>query len=353
MEFQPGDAITREQAQSLALSEALKGAGFVSPNPLVGCVIVDSSHCFLASGYHAKLGGDHAEMAALKKIPMNRIIHATMYVTLEPCAHQGRTPPCADLLSLLPFKNVVIGVQDPNPLVAGQGIEKLKETGIGVELDPIFGKKCEKLAEMFLWHIQKKMPFVSLKMATGMDGKMSLPSGESQWITSEESRARARELRAEHDATFIGARTLIHDNPRLDFRGTRFEGQKTNRILIWDPTNKAQDFLPKSEIMKTLGKENITILNDPQITEDTLKKIYSLGIASLLVEGGGYTISQFIQKGLFNKIYQFIAPCLMGQGQGWNEALKIQSMADRVLLEFDDVERVGHEIMIKAVVKKQ
>jgi diaminohydroxyphosphoribosylaminopyrimidine deaminase/5-amino-6-(5-phosphoribosylamino)uracil reductase len=352
MNISVGDAITREQAQDLALTVAESGAGFVSPNPLVGCVIVDKDHRFLASGYHGKLGGDHAEIDALKKVPPERLSGATVYVTLEPCAHQGRTPPCAERLMREPLKAVVIGIEDPNPLVAGKGIKMLRDKGIFVDVDRLFGQKCERLTEMFLWHIQNKMPFVALKVATSLDGKIALKSGESQWITSEEARRAARELRGHYDATLIGTRTLVHDNPRLDFRETRFEGKKLNRIVIWDPTGKAEAFLPNSEILKIHRRENITVLRDAVLDSEVLKRLYGQGIYSLFVEGGGYTVSEFIKAGLANKIHKVIAPCLMGDGRGWTESLSIDSMDQRVPLEFTDVKRVGSEIFITASVKK-
>lgn len=352
MDFQVGAAITREQAQALALAEAEMGAGFVSPNPLVGCVIVDKDHRFLASGFHAKLGGDHAEVDALKKVSSGQLKDATVYVTLEPCAHQGRTPPCVDRLLKEPIKSVIAGLEDPNPLVAGKSLKLLKDKGIKVELDKAFGEKCEALAEIFLWHIQNKTPFVTLKVATGLDGKMALKNGESQWITSEQSRLWARELRGHYDATLIGARTLISDNPLLDFRGTRFEGVKNNRVVIWDPTGKAKDFLPGSNLAKTHSIENVIVLNDASIGKETLKKLYAQGIYSLYVEGGGHTLSQFIEGRLFNKIHQFVAPCLMGDGQGWTDSFSISNMAERVPLEFTGVQRLASEILITAKVKK-
>jgi len=352
MTFTVGAAITREQAQALALAEAEKGAGFVSPNPLVGCVIVDEQHRFLASGYHARLGGDHAEVAALKKTSTEKLKGATVYVTLEPCAHQGRTPPCVDRLLAEPIACVVIGLEDPNPLVAGKSVKKLRDKGIRVDIDAAFGEKCARLAEIFLWHITQKSPFVALKVATSLDGKIALKSGESQWITSEESRLMARELRAHYDATLIGARTLLQDNPRLDFRGTRFEGAKQNRVVIWDPSKKTAGFLPGSNLAKTLPSENITVLSDAELDTGVLQRLYDQGIYSLYVEGGGHTLSRFIESRLFQKIHQFVAPCLMGEGRGWSESLSIPRMAERIPLEFSDVRRVASDILITANVKQ-
>lgn len=351
MTLTPGSPITRDQAQALALSEAENGTGFVSPNPLVGCVIVDHEHRFLASGYHARVGGDHAEIDAIKKVPAGKLKNATMYVTLEPCSHQGRTPPCADRVVSESIKAVVVGVQDPNPLVSGKGLERLRNAGIQVEVDPKFAAKSERLAEVFLWNMRHQSPFVALKVATSLDGQMALKSGESQWITSEESRVKARALRAKYDATLIGARTLIHDDPMLDFRGTSFADQKKNRIVIWDPSQKAASFLAKSQLAKVHAPENISILTAPNLDADVLKGLFQQGIRSLFVEGGSHTLSQLIQQRLFQKIYQFVGPSLMGGGMGWSSGLTVNNMKERIELSFTAVEPIGGDVLITAIPK--
>lgn len=332
------------------MQEALHGAGYVSPNPLVGCAIVSREGILLSSGYHARVGEAHAEVNAFNKLPGHDFSGATVYVTLEPCSHQGRTPPCADRLIKEKVARVVIGVKDPNPLVAGKGIERLQAAGISATVDPAFGIQSEKVAEQFLWNMREKMPYVTLKLAMSLDGKVALKSGESSWISTELSRNHGRTLRAHYDATLVGAQTVLRDNPTLDFRGTAFAGKKENRILIWDPKNKIPSFLPGSKLAATHSMKNIQILND--IDRDVLRNLYQQGITSIYVEGGGKTLSHFIENKLFNKMYVFVAPVLLGNGVAWSESLNLASMAERRALSFTDITHFDQDILITAYPKQ-
>jgi diaminohydroxyphosphoribosylaminopyrimidine deaminase / 5-amino-6-(5-phosphoribosylamino)uracil reductase len=349
MDIKPGDMCSPLQAQELALKEAMHGAGYVAPNPLVGCTLVSNEGKLLSVGYHAKVGEAHAEIDAINKAPVHFLKGATAYVTLEPCSHQGRTPPCADRLIQEGIQKVVIGVKDPNPLVSGKGIERLKKAGIEVVVDETFAAPSRRLAEQFLWNMKEQKPFISLKLATSLDGKMALPNGESKWITSPSSRLRARHLRAHYDATLIGANTLLNDNPMLDFRDTEFEGIKKNKIFVWDPKQKTKDFLPQSEIVKTHGRDQVFVIED--LTEQLLIDLYKKGITSLYVEGGPSTIAYFIKNNLFNKLYCFVAPVILGQGLGWSESLSIASMTERQELLFSSTENIENDLFITAYPK--
>ncbi len=342
----PGEYCTPVQAQKLAVQEAQRGAGFVAPNPLVGCSIVSKDGLLLATGYHARVGDNHAEVDALNKLQSMDLTQATMYVTLEPCSHHGRTPPCADRIIKDRVGRVVIGVLDPNPLVAGKGAEKLRAAGIDVSFDSEFAAASAKVAEVFLWNMQKKIPFVILKLAMSLDGKLALPSGESQWLTSDQSRTHGRALRAHCDATLIGAQTLIKDNPRLDFRDTEFAAKKSNKVLIWDPQAKVKDFLTVSNVAKTHPLENIQTLHTLDVT--ILQSLYAQGIHSIYVEGGAKTLSEFIEKRLFNKLYVFVAPMVLGRGLDWASTLQLKSMKERLELEFTDVTTSDRDILITA-----
>lgn len=344
-----GDNCTPEQAQALAVQEALRGAGSVAPNPLVGCAIVSRDGKLLSVGYHARVGEAHAEVDAFNKSSQQDFSGATMYVTLEPCSHHGRTPPCADRIVKEKIAKVVIGADDPNPLVAGKGIEKLKAAGITVVRDAQFTLQSQRVAEKFLWNMTNKLPFITLKLAMSLDGHMALENGNSQWITTEESRALGRQLRAHHDATLVGAQTVLIDNPTLDFRGTVFAGKKENRILIWDPKNKVSEKLKDFNIVKTHGLKNIQVLS--AITKDVLHDVYQQGITSIYVEGGGNTLSYFIKNKLFNKMYVFVAPTLLGKGKGWTDSMSLTTMAERQGLEFSSVDRIGEDILITAYPK--
>lgn len=331
----------------LAVSVAQKGAGWVAPNPLVGCVVVSKDGKLLASGYHERCGQAHAEVNALDKIEPHVRVGTTVYVTLEPCSHQGRTPPCADRLIKDKVNKVVVGVRDPNPLVSGRGVSKLEQAGIEVIFDEEFNRQSQKVAEHFLWNMTHKKPFVTLKLAMSIDGQVALTSGESQWITSATSRTYARKLRAHHDATLIGAQTFLHDNPRLDFRETDFEVQKRNRIYIWDPKDKARTVLPQSQLLQTHGADRIHIVKD--ISNSLLDDMYAQGVTSLYVEGGAKTLSQFIEKRLFNKLIVFMAPVLLGQGKSWTSGFQISDMKEKLSLEFTEVKSLEGDVIITAV----
>jgi diaminohydroxyphosphoribosylaminopyrimidine deaminase / 5-amino-6-(5-phosphoribosylamino)uracil reductase len=320
-----GDVLSTEQAQALALSEAEKGAGWVSPNPLVGCVVVDQQHRFLASGFHGYYGGPHAERDAFAKIDSGLLQGATVYVTLEPCSHQGKTPPCTDLFLKQKISKVVMGQKDPNPLVAGRGLAILQRENITVATDEAFSKKSARLAEMFLWHMQNKKPYVTLKVALSADGKIAGPLGSNPAITSEAARFRARELRATYDATFIGAETFLRDNPLLDFRGTRWEGKKQPKVVILDPRGRAQAFLSQSRLAQTVKSENVFFV--ASVDETMLRDLYQKGIYSLYVEGGAKTHELFIQQKLYQKLICFVSPtpCVEGLSWLWTlETLKAQ-----------------------------
>lgn len=310
-----GEVLSAQQAQDLALSEASKGAGWVSPNPLVGCVVVDQQHRFLASGFHGYYGGPHAERDAFAKLDLGLLQGATVYVTLEPCSHQGKTPPCTDLFLKQKISKVVVGQTDPNPLVAGRGLAILKRENIAIATDEAFSKKSSRLAEIFLWHMQNKKPYVTLKVALSADGKIAGPPGSNPEITSEASRFRARELRATYDATFIGAETFLCDNPLLDFRETQWEGKKQPKVVILDPRGRAQAFFAQSRLAQKVKSENVFFV--ASVDEAMLRDLYLKGIYSLYVEGGAKTHELFIEQKLYQKLICFVSPNKRELGVSW------------------------------------
>lgn len=324
-----GEVLSAQQAQDLALSEASKGAGWVSPNPLVGCVVVDQQHRFLASGFHGYYGGPHAERDAFAKLDLGLLQGATVYVTLEPCSHQGKTPPCTDLFLKQKISKVVVGQTDPNPLVAGRGLAILKRENIAIATDEAFSKKSSRLAEIFLWHMQNKKPYVTLKVALSADGKIAGPSGSNPEITSEASRFRARELRATYDATFIGAETFLCDNPLLDFRETQWEGKKQPKVVILDPRGRAQAFFAQSRLAQKVKSENVFFV--ASVDEAMLRDLYLKGIYSLYVEGGAKTHELFIEQKLYQKLICFVSPDSRPEGLSWVWTLeKLEAHLQRV-----------------------
>ncbi len=337
--YQRGDLLTPQQAQELAVAVAEKGSGFVSPNPLVGCVIVDAQHRILATGFHAKWGGPHAEAEAFLKLEPAELKGSTVYVTLEPCSHHGKTPPCANLFLDKDIRRVVVGLRDPNPLVAGQGIERLRQNKIDVVMDAEFSRHCARLTEIFLWHIQKKIPFVALKVAMSADGKITGEPGASPWITSVTSRLYARAIRAGYDATMIGAETFLKDNPRLDFRDTRWENKKNPKVVILDPRGRAEMFFPQSNLAKVTARENVFFVK--KVDEELLRDLYKKGIYSLYVEGGAKTHALFVEKALYQKIYCFRSPQIVDQGLAWDVGFDVLNLGADPRLTLEKTEAIG------------
>lgn len=357
--------MTPEQSMRLAMSEAVKGATRVSPNPMVGAVVVDEEGNFLASGYHEFYGGPHAEVNALKNLAPEKLKKATVFVTLEPCAHQGKTPSCARMLAKLPLKKIVYGLVDPNPLVAGQGAEILHAAGISTEIfsetHPEFKTELEEICEVFLWNFRQKRVFVSLKIAQSLDGQIGLKSGESKWITNEKSREYAHYLRACHDATLVGRGTVAVDNPSLNIRHPHIE--KNNKVVVIDSEGSLLPETSKLQLTQHHSPQNLfwcvneakfsqnsvsavallnaTILKIKETPEglldlpDLLHSLWNQGLRSVMIEGGALTASHFLNAGLVNRLYLFQAPLLIGAegGRSWTEAFKIPEMRQRLVLK--------------------
>lgn len=378
-----GTAMTVTQAMKLAISEAGKGAPYASPNPMVGSVVLDAQGKFLASGYHEIYGGPHAEVNAVKNLSENELQGAHVVVTLEPCAHEGKTPSCAKMLAKLPVKKVTFGLIDPNPLVAGQGAKILEAAGIEAVVyadadkmvDAEMKRALEEACEAFLWNFRQKKVFVSLKMASSLDGQVALKNGESQWITGPESREQVHYLRSCYDAILVGKGTVQFDNPSLNIRHPKI--QKTNKVIVLDgeadllkkfselklaQVHKHENIFwcvaeeLKEEILKTV----VAMTSPPQIVfcktkvggdldlPDLLTQVYKLGVRSVMVEGGAFTASSFVKESLINRLYLFQAPHLMGAGgsKSWTESLRIDEMKNRISLQNPKYKIFGNDIMI-------
>lgn len=222
-----------------ALELARSGMGFVSPNPMVGCVIVDKNGEKIGEGYHQKFGEAHAEVNAVESITdKSQLKDATVFVTLEPCSHHGKTPPCASMLAGLPIKKVVVGHQDPNMKVNGKGISLLREKGIEVEVG-VLKKECEQLNEAFIHHQLFGRPLVILKIAQTLDGYLAAPDGDSQWISGKKSREMVHRWRSQLDAVMVGRTTAFTDNPSLTVRHVK--GRQPKRIVIDGPYELPRD----------------------------------------------------------------------------------------------------------------
>ena len=312
----------------IALHLARKGAGKVNPNPLVGAVIVNDGK-IIGKGYHESYGKAHAEINAFKDAETELIEGSTMYVTLEPCSHYGKTPPCVDQIIENRIKRV--GMVDPNPLVSGKGVKKLQEAGIDVTVG-ILEDKCKKLNEVFIKYITKKKPFVVLKTAMSLDGKISTTSGESKWITDKEARENVHILRNELTAIMIGIDTVIIDNPELTCRIPN--GRNPIRIVVDSNLRIPYDskILQTAKKFKTIiattekaRKEKIHKLKDLGIIvietksknekvdlKDLMHKLGNQNIDSILLEGGSTLNYSALESGIVDKILVYIAPKIIG-----------------------------------------
>lgn len=240
-----------------ALKLAERGEGKVNPNPKVGAIVVKNNK-IIGEGYHKYFGGPHAEIYALREAG-ERAKGATIYVTLEPCSHYGKTPPCAESIVKMGISKAIIAMKDPNPLVEGRGIDILKQNGIEV-VTGIMEKESKKLNEVFIKYITKKKPFVVLKTASTLDGKIATKTGESKWITGEEARYKVHQIRNDLSGIMVGIGTIIKDNPLLT---TRIEGGRSPRAIIVDSNLR----IPlESKILETLNKRAIYIATTKNIT---------------------------------------------------------------------------------------
>ena len=360
--FKKGDPITADQAMLLAMDVAKRGAPFVSPNPVVGCIVVDRNHCFLDFGFHPKFGQEHAEINALNKLSPEEIEGSTFYVTLEPCAHQGKTGSCAKKLATLKPKKVVYGIMDPNPLVLGRGAAILNEAGIeAIEYSGLYKSDLQQLAEIFVKNFTEQKVFVAAKVASSLDGQIALKNGESKWITSEASRVYVHELRSYYDAILIGSNTIRQDDPALNIRHPQIK--KQSKLIILDADN--QIYKKKFKFMEVHPHANIYFAvlekntDNPyqqlefRSLEGLLEQIWNLEIRSLFIEGGAQVYTSFFQSGLVDRLYLFMAPSIIGSfnGLSWTSMLKINSLADQMVLRNTQLKYIGADIFITGSMK--
>ena len=311
-----------------ALSEAARGRGAVEPNPMVGAVIVDDER-LLAVGHHAQFGGPHAEVVALETIE-NTAAGATLYVTLEPCSHFGKTPPCTDAIIRAGIRRVVASMSDPFPKVAGNGFAKLREAGINV-LIGVLEEESKRLNAPYLKRLSQGRPFVTAKWAMTLDGKIATASGHSQWISGPRSRAIVHELRGRMDAIIIGIGTALADDPRLTARpaGPRLASRvvldsnarlplnsqlvQTSKEVptLISVTNRAP--IERVVALEAAGCEVIRMKGCGQVSISLLlDELGQRGMTNVLVEGGGRTIGAFFDEGEIDALEVFIAPMLEG-----------------------------------------
>ncbi len=359
-----------EYYMGLAISLARKGIGKVNPNPMVGAVIVKDNK-IIGTGYHERYGGKHAEINAIENSRQS-LNGSTMYVNLEPCSHFGKTPPCVDKIIESKINKVVISSVDPNPLVQGKGVKKLRDAGIEVKVG-VLDKENKKLNEVFLKYIKNKKPFVVMKVAMSLDGKISTTTGQSKWISCDESSRYVHKLRSQVMSILVGINTVIKDNPMLD---CRLENGKNPIRIIVDTTLKIpidSKIVSSSKsirtivvttknanrnVMKLLEDKGVEILtvnlkNNLVDLKEMINKLGELNIDSILIEGGSSLNFSAINENIVDKIQVYVAPIILGGessktpigGQGVDdikEAFKLHRL---------EYKQVGSDILIEGYLK--
>jgi diaminohydroxyphosphoribosylaminopyrimidine deaminase/5-amino-6-(5-phosphoribosylamino)uracil reductase len=358
------------QFMNKAIALARKGSLRVSPNPLVGCVLVKEDK-IISEGYHQYFGGPHAEINALRKAGI-KARGSTMYVNLEPCCHYGKTPPCTDAIIKSGVKEVVVGMVDPNPLVNGKGLKELKARGIKVKLG-ILREQCIKLNEPYIKYMTRGLPFVVLKSAMSVDGKIATRDGDSKWITSETSREYVKKLRSQVDAIIVGTNTVLKDNPELL---SSHSGKRPIRVILDSylripldarvfnsraPTIVATRKEADREKIERLESRGIKVLKIPKWRKHPhrgldlkylMKELAKRGITSVFIEGGGKVNASLLEMGLVDKILFFIAPKIIGgenaitpvEGEGVNKA------EEAIELKHIKVRRFGKDILFEGYI---
>jgi len=368
-------ANNHEYWMSKAIQLAKKGLYTTHPNPRVGCVLVKDDQ-LIGQGFHLKSGEAHAEVNALDDAQKNAVDTkgATAYVTLEPCSHQGKTPPCADALIKAGIVRVVFGMQDPNPEVSGRGLAKLKKASIEV-IGPIQETECEALNLGFIKRMREGLPYVRVKLAMSLDGRTAMESGESQWITGSEARLDVQRLRAQSDAIVTGIGSVLTDNPSMTVRidsddqevDVKLVRQPLRVIMdtalsivpeakILYPTSQACVFSIEEEIenehLEVLKKKGVTVRFSPRGEDgrldllDAMEQLADSGINEVLLETGAELAGGFLQAGLVDEIVVYMAPKLLGSSARPLFQLPLEAMDEAVELELKSVRKVGQDLRL-------
>lgn len=347
----------------LALDEARKGLGRTSPNPPVGAVLVKDG-TIVGVGHHAEAGGPHAEVMALQRAGADAR-GADLYVTLEPCNHQGKTPPCAPAVVAAGVARAFVASMDPNPLVSGRGVQQMRDGGLEVEVG-LLGMEADHLIEGWAKFITTGLPFVTLKVASTLDGRIATSSGDSQWITGEEARGLVHRLRSQVDAVIVGRGTVEADDPRLDARVPG--GHNPLRIVLDSslqmPTTARMLGLPgrtwvacvdppdpeKARALGAAGAEIFPCLGrDGQVDlDDLLRRLAARGVAEVLVEGGAGVFGAFLAAEHCDKLWLHLGPKVFGGGPTWTSAPDVAKVAQAPGFVFRHVEQVGEDLLIEA-----
>jgi diaminohydroxyphosphoribosylaminopyrimidine deaminase/5-amino-6-(5-phosphoribosylamino)uracil reductase len=348
----------------LACRLARKAAGRTSPNPMVGAVLVRDGR-IVGKGYHRFAGGDHAELAALKQAGA-KAKGATLYITLEPCSHQGRTPPCVDALIRAGIKQVIAGTKDPNPLVAGRGFQQLRRAGIRVRVG-LLEAECRGVIEAFTKFITKRMPFVTLKLAVTLDGKIATATGEARWISEEISRKSVHRMRDQADAWLVGSATVKADDPQLTCRiaggrnplrivlDSRLRLPLTARIFRLADREKtivaagANAPMRKVRAIEALGAQvwRLPLSKGRIAWRPLLKKMAAAGIVNVVIEGGAAVAASALKDRAVDKVLLFYAPKIFGgDGRPMIDGLSVRRVRQAIALKRLEVRHSGADLLV-------
>lgn len=358
-----------ERMMGRAMALARKGIGRTAPNPPVGCVIVLNGE-IVGSGWHRKAGTPHAEVHALREAG-ERARGADVFVTLEPCSHFGKTPPCADALIAAGVGRVYAGMVDPNPKVAGRGIEKLRAAGIPT-FPGLRELECRRIIGPFLKHVSTGIPLVTVKSALTLDGRTATATGDSRWITNEQSRRHVHRLRAEHDALMVGIETVLADDPQLTCRLPR-GGKDPLRVIVDSrlrtpldaqifrlqsaaPTLLATTVQEEERLApyRACGAEVVTCPETGGRVDlaDLLARLGARGIQSLMVESGGELAGVLLKQGLIDRLILFYGAKLVGgEGRSPFAGVGVTRMAEAIRLQEVEVRRFGDDLMVSGYLR--
>lgn len=354
-----------------ALELAQRGGAKTSPNPMVGAVIADQEGRVIAEGWHREAGGPHAEIEALMRVPPGTdLTGATLYVTLEPCAHQGRTPPCADAVVASGIGRAVVSIRDPYPLVDGRGIKRLREGGLEVIVG-FMEAESRRMNESWLHYVKSGRPFVTVKVAQSLDGYIALPDGESQWITGELARQEVHRIRSQSDGVMVGRKTALQDNPSLTVRHG-IEGKTPWRVvldrrlelphdlkLFTDEHREktilmiGEDFAEdhRANVLRDMGVivEALPVEGNPEYLQlkHVVDRLGARKITSLLVEGGAEVIDTMIADNLVDKLIIFYGPKLLGHGLKSFRKIATPTLDQARGVNISRVEMIGEDVMLE------
>jgi diaminohydroxyphosphoribosylaminopyrimidine deaminase/5-amino-6-(5-phosphoribosylamino)uracil reductase len=340
-----------------AIGLAARGHGGTSPNPVVGCVVLDAAGQVVGEGFHAYAGGPHAEVVALREAG-ERARGGTAYVTLEPCDHTGRTGPCSGALISAGVTRVVVAVTDPNPLAAG-GVDRLRRSGVEVETG-VLAEEAERVNEAWLTFIRRRRPFVTWKFAATLDGRSAAADGTSKWITSPEARADVHRLRAESDAVIAGIGTVIADDPLLTARVPGDAARRPLRVVV----DSAARTSASARVLAGEEPALVAVADDADVPAHLghavrlprapggidlhalMAELHGRQIVSALLEGGPTLAGSFLREGLVDRVVGYIAPALLGTGAAALGAAGVTTIGEILRLEFEEVTPIGPDLRL-------